>query len=79
MYKWHKQEWNTLASNLVQLPHALLVHGPRGIGKMAFALRFANLVLCESRAESQPCGTCDGCRWFRDGNHPDFRLIQPEA
>jgi len=61
------------------MPHALLLFGPRGIGKLALATRFANLVLCEARDGRQPCGRCDGCRWFRDGNHPDFRLVQPEA
>jgi len=76
---WHRDSWNALTANLFQLPHALLLYGPRGIGKLALARRFANLVLCEARVGSQPCGRCDACRWFKDDNHPDFRLIQPEA
>jgi DNA polymerase-3 subunit delta' len=26
-----------------------------------------------------PCGTCEGCRWFLAGNHPDARFVEPEA
>ncbi|MEO8202877.1 MAG: DNA polymerase III subunit delta' [Betaproteobacteria bacterium] len=61
------------------LPQALLIHGPRGIGKLALARRFAQLVLCEAVKENEPCGLCDGCRWFLAGQHPDFRQIEPEA
>jgi len=62
------------------LPHALLVHGAQGIGKLALAERIAQLVLCEAQDEARkPCGTCDGCRWFLAGNHPDFRFIEPSA
>ena len=25
------------------------------------------------------CGKCDACGWFRQGNHPDFRELLPEA
>jgi DNA polymerase-3 subunit delta' len=25
------------------------------------------------------CGTCQACRWFALGNHPDFRVVEPEA
>src|SRR5215467_5358096 len=32
-----------------------------------------------ARDESLPCGRCEACVWFGQGNHPDFRLIQPEA
>lgn len=72
-------QWGRLSGSLGKLPHALLIHGPRGIGKLALATRFANLLLCESPGAADPCGKCEGCRWFRDGNHPDFRLIQPES
>ncbi len=76
---WIEPQWGRLSGSLGQLPHALLIHGPRGVGKLALATRFANLLLCESPASNNPCGRCEGCRWFRDGNHPDFRLIQPES
>lgn len=79
MDNWFTPQWNSLTGELSRLPHALLLHGPRGIGKQAFATRFASLLLCEARRGNQPCGRCDPCRWFADGNHPDYRLVQPEA
>ena len=63
-----------------KLPQALLVHGPEGIGKLALAERFAQLLLCEAAGNLQaPCGTCEGCRWFLAGTHPDLRRLEPES
>jgi len=72
--------WERLAGKIDRLPHALLLHGPLGVGKLALAERFAQYLLCEKRsANPQPCGRCEGCRWFVGGNHPDLRLVEPEA
>ncbi|HSA90347.1 MAG TPA: DNA polymerase III subunit delta', partial [Burkholderiales bacterium] len=60
------------------LPHALLVYGPRGVGKLSLAERAAQLLLCEG-AGKRPCDACDACRWFLAGNHPDLRRLEPEA
>lgn len=79
IHSWISPQWNRLADNVGKLAHALLIHGPRGVGKLALATRFANLLLCESPVSAAPCGRCAGCHWFRDGNHPDFRLLQPES
>ena len=62
------------------MPHALLIHGPEGIGKLTLAEHLAQSVLCEAVAVSgRPCGECAGCRWFVAGSHPDFRRVEPEA
>ncbi|MEX2239294.1 MAG: DNA polymerase III subunit delta' [Burkholderiales bacterium] len=62
------------------MPHALLIHGAQGIGKLQLAERFAQSLLCESaNAAGEPCGECAGCRWFAAGNHPDFRWVEPDA
>lgn len=58
-------------------PHALLVHGPRGVGKHALALNFALALLCESpRADSLACGVCPGCRYAMSGQHPDLMRLE---
>ena len=63
-----------------RLPHALLIHGRPGIGKLHFAQVLAQALLCERRTDSGlACGACPACNWFAMGNHPDFRLVQPEA
>ncbi len=72
--------WRQLVQMRERLPHALLLHGPAGVGKLALAERFAQLLLCESAAQgAEPCGACAGCHWFLGGNHPDLRYVEPEA
>jgi len=47
---------------------------------MALAIAFARRLLCEGPAnEDLPCGACAACRWLEQGNHPDFRILEPEA
>ncbi len=79
LYPWTQLAWEQLVARRENLPQALLIHGPRGVGKLDLARRFAQLVLCETAGVRQPCGACDGCRWFLAGQHPDFRQIEPEA
>jgi len=58
-------------------PHAMLISGPRGIGKHALALHFAQALLCEaSRADGSPCGVCPGCRYAIAGQHPDLMRLE---
>src|ERR1035437_5332836 len=76
----HSEAWAQLDARRAQLPHALLISGQRGIGKSEFARSFAESLLCETpTATAQACGTCAACGWLAQGNHPDFRLLQPEA
>jgi DNA polymerase-3 subunit delta' len=80
MHPWNQPILDAFESRLARLPHALLIHGPRGVGKLAFAERLAQRLLCEAPGKTKrPCGTCDPCRWFLAGNHPDFRRLEPEA
>ena len=48
--------------------------GPEGIGKLAFARKLAQALLCETRPEEEldPCGQCPGCLQVEAGTHPDF-------
>ncbi len=68
-----------LAADREHVPHALLVQGRGGIGKVEFARALAAAVLCESPARGLACGTCPSCHWLSQGNHPDYREIVPEA
>ncbi|HEU0289433.1 MAG TPA: DNA polymerase III subunit delta' [Burkholderiales bacterium] len=63
-----------------QLPHALLLRGPQGIGKLAYAEAIAHALLCESPApDGSACGRCTACGWMGQGGHPDFRRLEPES
>ena len=76
----HMSTWNHLQSQRSRLPHALLIIGQRGLGKFALAQAFAKSLLCEEPLEgSLSCGKCLACNWFEQGNHPDYRLLQPQA
>ena len=78
MHPWNVPLFEALRQRAGRLPHALLIHGPRGIGKAALAEHIARFLLCEA-ADGRPCGRCEGCRWFAAGSHPDFRRLEPEA
>lgn len=76
----HREAWAQLGARRAQLPHSLLICGQRGIGKFDLARRFAESLLCESpTASAEACGVCAACGWLAQGNHPDFRLLQPDA
>jgi DNA polymerase III subunit delta' len=76
---WHSAPFRRLVSVKGNLPHALLLSGPPGIGKLAFARALAQALLCESpAADGSACGTCNACAWFEGGSHPDFRQVEPE-
>jgi DNA polymerase-3 subunit delta' len=76
---WHRPDLERLLARRGRLPHALLVSGRQGIGKVAFAREFARGLLCESPIDRLACGACPSCHWFAQSNHPDYREIVPEA
>lgn len=76
----HESAWQQLAARRERLPHALLLSGQRGIGKFDLARRFAESLLCEDLGDgSRACGACPACGWLAQGNHPDLRVLQPNA
>jgi DNA polymerase-3 subunit delta' len=80
LYPWQSDSWQALQGLRTRLPHALLLKGAQGIGKLDLALNYARSLLCEKpNPDGTPCGQCNSCHWFEQDNHPDFRLIQPDA
>jgi DNA polymerase-3 subunit delta' len=78
-FPWQELAWNRLADMHWRLPHALLFHGRPGIGKLHLAKVLAQSLLCENQSKHRlACGACPACGWFAAGNHPDYRLVQPE-
>ena len=80
LYPWQVPAWQQLARLREFLPHAILFHGPEGIGKTAFVERFAQSLLCETPAtDGQACAQCISCGWFTQYSHPDYRRVRPEV
>lgn len=75
------ETWNSLTGSEVRLPHALLFAGPPGVGKRDLADALAMRLLCENprKAFETACGTCPSCIMMANGQHPDYRLLQPDA
>jgi DNA polymerase-3 subunit delta' len=78
-FPWQETAWNRLAEMHGRVPHALLFHGRTGVGKLHLAETLAQSLLCENQSKHRlACGACAACIWFAAGNHPDYRLVQPE-
>jgi len=88
--RFHLWPWlnQPLQEALVQLhSHAVLLHGPEGVGQFDFAMGLARAWLCEQPREAATlgggfrpaCGQCVSCRLLESGSHPDLMLVLPEA
>ncbi len=59
-----------------KLPQALLLAGPRGVGKQRLALWLGQLIHCEKPSQ-EPCGKCRPCRLVASLQHPDVHWFVP--
>lgn len=74
----HEKARTVLARVLAsdRIPHALLLHGPDGVGKGLIARLFARSLVCTQRnSDATGCGSCLACRKATHGNHPDVFLV----
>lgn len=75
-YPWLETVWQRLLATRTRPAQALLLAGPRGVGKSELALDWARALLCEAaRPDGSACGACPACHWFGTGVHPDFRRV----
>jgi DNA polymerase III subunit delta' len=81
----HEAVWQRLVGLLDsgRLPHAVLLTGAAGIGKVLLAQRLMARLACTGepgpRGDGRPCGECPGCRQMAAGSHPDlFALSAPD-
>lgn len=60
-----------------RMPHALLLSGPKGNGKMPLALALARYLCCANPQPEDACGDCPSCRAFNRFMHPDIHFAFP--
>ena len=77
---WQETLWETLNTSIEQerLPHALLISGPSGIGKLRLAKALAQHLLCTAEMTKYACGSCKGCQLLAAGSHGDITYLEPE-
>ena len=71
---------NRIAAAIAEgrLPHAFLIDGPSGSGKMTFAKEIAAALNCErsnDESYSLPCGKCNNCRRIREDSYTDVKIL----
>jgi len=78
IHAWNRAQWTRLHARPAGLPSAILLAGPVGVGKRAFAQAVAIALLCSNRSQTgEACGECRSCRLFTAASHPDYRLLEP--
>ena len=60
-----------------RVPHALLLSGSSGCGKLALAVSYAQYLLYHRPGAHDACGECPSCRTFTHFVHPDLHFVFP--
>ena len=60
-----------------RIPHAQLLRGKEGIGKLALAIAYAQYICCENKGANDSCGVCPACVKYKKLAHPDLHFVFP--
>ncbi len=60
-----------------RVPHARLICGPEGSGKLPLAVAYARYLCCTDRQGGEACGRCPSCVKFDKLVHPDVHFVFP--
>ena len=60
-----------------RIPHAQIICGPEGVGKLPLAMAYARYISCTNRTETDACGVCPACVKFSKLVHPDVHFVFP--
>ena len=60
-----------------RLPHALLLHGPAGVGALAMGRALAQYVHCRNHVDGDSCGVCPACLQHQSLNNADMYFVYP--
>ena len=78
---WLQQNYQTLIGRYSEKtpPHALMIYGKAGIGKVRLTDALIAGILCRDLHSNMPCGECQSCRWLATHFHPDLYEIKGES
>lgn len=81
-YPWQTSIWQDWLNQLAvkPLPHAILLSGASGLGKLNLAQSLATFLLCQQPNYEQgtACAECPSCKLLQSGFHPDLYLLEAE-
>ena len=79
IYPWLKTQWNKLSQiPKNNFPHALIITGMNGLGKLDFCHILSQALLCENLLDDAlPCGRCPSCIQYKANSHGDFLELKP--
>ena len=60
-----------------RIPHAQLICGGEGVGKLVLAIAYARYLCCPHRHDGDACGECPSCKKFDKLAHPDLHFAYP--
>ena len=60
-----------------RIPHAQLICGGEGVGKLVLAIAYARYLCCTHRNSEDACGECPSCKKFDKLVHPDLHFTFP--
>tara|TARA_B100000902_G_scaffold389982_1_gene438131 strand:+ start:646 stop:1797 length:1152 start_codon:yes stop_codon:yes gene_type:complete len=63
--------------NKKRVAHSQLFSGPKGSGKLATVVAYAQFLNCTLTTNEDSCGNCSSCLKFSKLSHPDFHIIFP--
>ncbi len=69
-------------ANLIKtkhLPHAFLIDGGEGSGKMTLAMEICAALNCESSGSSLPCHSCNSCQRIMNGSFTDVKILAKQS
>jgi len=80
VYPWFEPQWARVRKlfDNGKLPHALIINGVKGTGKLHFAGSVAQLVLCHDQQPTGACLKCRSCQLFGSSGHPDLYHLAPQ-
>lgn len=60
-----------------RIPHAQLLYGEQGVGKLQLAIAYAQYLACKNRTAEDSCGVCPTCLQYEKLQHPDLHFAFP--